>query len=221
AAAAYRCGARRVSIGVGWYVAFPVAYADLSESWAWSRRQRMLVDLAGVWLQGLVATLYVVLHRASGDGVFLAAATAVSASLAWNLNPLLRMDGYWLLADGLGVPNLRREAASALSSLWRSRAWPRSRPTWQWWMLTLYAGAASLFMGVMMFWAVRHLWRVLPALPEFWADRLSRLGHAMGPADTVVAVCGLLVQALLLFAALRLLYLPARRFLKRRSVPTD
>jgi putative peptide zinc metalloprotease protein len=221
AAAAYRCGARRVSIGVGWYVAFPVAFADLSESWAWSRRQRMLVDLAGVWLQGLMATLYVVLHLATDDGVFLAAATAVSASMAWNLNPLLRMDGYWLLADWIGVPNLRREAAASVRFLWRTRSWPRSRPLWQWSVLTLYAVAATAFMGVMMFWALRHLWQMLPALPRLWTDSLFRLGHAVGVADILVVAGGLLVQALLLFAAVRLLYVPARTLLKQRLARPD
>jgi putative peptide zinc metalloprotease protein len=38
-------------------------------------------------------------------------------SLLWNLNPFLRLDGYWLASDLLGIANLRRAAANTLKQL--------------------------------------------------------------------------------------------------------
>jgi putative peptide zinc metalloprotease protein len=91
AAAAWRSGARSVSIGVGWYVCFPVAYADLSETWRMSRRERALIDVAGVYMQGLWLTALMVWHVATDQAVLLVAALSAAMSILWNMNPFLRM----------------------------------------------------------------------------------------------------------------------------------
>lgn len=115
AAAAYRLGARRVSIGVGWYTVLPVAYADLSEIWRYPARERVVVDVAGVYMQGLLVATLMILDRLWANPVWLVAAAATATSMLWNLNPLLRMDGYWIAADAFGIPDLRRRAARQLS----------------------------------------------------------------------------------------------------------
>lgn len=121
AAAAYRCGCRHVEIGIGQYLHMTVLYTDLSEAWRLPRRQRILIDLGGLYLQTVLLCTLVVLARVLGHW------HAPSALFVLNdimvivtLNPFLRMDGYWVCADLIGVPNLRAESIAELQRLWRA-----------------------------------------------------------------------------------------------------
>lgn len=193
AAAAWRLGARRVSIGVGWYVLFPVAYADLSEIWRAPARARALVDIAGVLVQALIVLVLVLAYRTQGHGVLLAAATAASLSMLWNLNPLLRLDGYWLLSDLLGKQNLRRDARDALAAVWAQRRGriPMSAgdglPAPLAWGLAAYALASTAFFGIVLGLA---LWRfhesLVQTLPAFYRQMFMPLPSGSGFAEGLV-----------------------------------
>ena len=52
-------------------------------------------------------------------GVFLLATTTWLATLAVNASPFMRFDGYFLLADYLGLPNLHNRAFAL--ARWRLR----------------------------------------------------------------------------------------------------
>ena len=105
--------------GIGWYWFTPVAFVDTSDMWLGTRRQRILVSLAGPY-----ATL--VLGGAIEVGAQLAPA-GTAAAVAWllslpiygsvllNLNPLLEYDGYYVLSDLLDRPSLRSEALGGFS----------------------------------------------------------------------------------------------------------
>jgi len=51
ATAAYHYGCRQVEIGFGWYLFFGVFYAELSEIWRLTRKQRAVVDGGGMYFQ--------------------------------------------------------------------------------------------------------------------------------------------------------------------------
>lgn len=217
AAAAWRAGARKVSIGVGWYVCFPVAYADLSEAWRFPARQRALIDVAGVYVQSLLVLALLLLYQQGGSAVLLAAATAASLSILWNLNPLLRLDGYWLLSDLLRTSNLRKQAQQALRVQWNRRVSPR----WQLTLdgsaqlsprlaagLALYALVCTLFFAVVI---VLALWRfaggVVDALPGYVRQLASVQLSDLSVADMVVLFGGLVWKCVLLFFLGRFLLL--------------
>ncbi|WP_142942414.1 hypothetical protein [Aliikangiella marina] len=120
AISAYRYGARRVSIGIGWYFIFPVAYADLSESWGFSVRQRMLSTIAGVFYQAVFGSLIFIGFLVTENMCFYSASIAILISILWNLNPFLRLDGYWLIVDLLDNPNLRKEGITSAKRLFKT-----------------------------------------------------------------------------------------------------
>jgi multidrug resistance efflux pump len=97
----------------------PALYVDVSDAWLFRRRrQRVLVSLAGPLFDIGVAALAAIAWRllAPGPGrsiaVLLMVASVVSVLL--NLNPLIRLDGYYVLSDLSGIPNLRAAARRAL-----------------------------------------------------------------------------------------------------------
>lgn len=94
----------------------PCFYCNLSDAYLLKdRRAKMLVGLAGLFFQGVITALFIVLWRLMTPGTvvanFLYVATAFSLAVyLFNFNPLIRLDGYYMLADWLRIPNLRAKA---------------------------------------------------------------------------------------------------------------
>jgi putative peptide zinc metalloprotease protein len=103
----------------------PVPYVDVSGSWRIPRRsQRMAISAAGMYLELLVAFGALLLwtpdslepfDRLCVDVVLLAGLNTV----AFNANPLMRFDGYYIMADAVGIPNLSGESRRYLSNIVR------------------------------------------------------------------------------------------------------
>ena len=113
---ATRFGCRVPTIGVAFMVMMPVLYSDVSDAYRLTdKRKRLAVAAAGVLAELGLAAAATVLWAFLPDGTlrslaFVVATTSWIMSLSVNLNPLMRFDGYYLLADGLGVPNLQDRA---------------------------------------------------------------------------------------------------------------
>ena len=107
-------GAAEGEIGFGVYICFPVLYADVSYAWRLRRTQRAVVDLAGIYFQVLAASIMLVFYTATDNAPLLWSVIAINLSVVPNLNPFLKLDGYWFLSDILGVPNLSSRCGELL-----------------------------------------------------------------------------------------------------------
>ncbi|MBF0294571.1 MAG: HlyD family efflux transporter periplasmic adaptor subunit [Magnetococcales bacterium] len=120
-------GCRVPSMGVALLVLWPVFYTETSEAWKLaSRRERLAVGGAGMAAELILAGLAACLWGFLEDGpmrsaAFLLASSTWIVTLTVNLNPLMRFDGYFLLADALDLPNLQ-ERAFAMGR-WKLREW--------------------------------------------------------------------------------------------------
>ncbi len=114
--AAYRNGCRVRRIGIIILVFFPVLYTDVSDAWKlYNRRDRLAIGSAGMLVELAIACVALffwgVLPEGSlKDMAFVLATASWITTLMVNLNPLLRFDGYYLLADYWGIPNLQTRA---------------------------------------------------------------------------------------------------------------
>lgn len=120
---ATRFGCRVPTIGIAFMVLMPVLYSDVSDSYRLSsKRKRLGIAAAGVIAELGLAAIATLLWGFLPDGTlrsaaFIVATTSWMMSLTVNLNPLMRFDGYYLLADGLGIPNLQ-DRAFAFGQWW-------------------------------------------------------------------------------------------------------
>ena len=112
AAAAAWFGCRRLEIGWGMYYYMTVLYTDLSEAWRLPRKQRALIDVGGMYFQALFATALLGVFAVTGSEVPLYVFLATDLAIASSLNPFFKMDGYWLMSDLLGIPNLHARTAA-------------------------------------------------------------------------------------------------------------
>jgi len=142
--------------GLAFVLFMPLAYVDVTSSWRFaSRWQRLQVTLAGVVAEILIAVLALIVWNCSSSIVIRQAAADVVilasiSSLVFNLNPLLKFDGYFALADLSGVDNLYVHGRTYAHSLGRriflgirnhSRALPADVPGW----VKTYGCAAALY----------------------------------------------------------------------------
>lgn len=107
-------GLKIPTMGVAFMLLWPLLYTDTSEGWKLTeRRARLAIGGAGVVAELLLAGVAALLWSVLPDGILksavwvLAAVTWIS-TLAINLNPFMRFDGYYLLMDALDMPNLHQ-----------------------------------------------------------------------------------------------------------------
>lgn len=98
----------------------PVPYVDATSAWGFRERwKRVLVGAAGMIVELFVAGIAALVWARTGQGTIHSLAynimmVASVSTLVFNLNPLLRFDGYYILSDLLGIPNLGQRALQQL-----------------------------------------------------------------------------------------------------------
>jgi putative peptide zinc metalloprotease protein len=116
AAACRYGGARPGVIGVGFYVVWPAFFTNVTDSYRLGRAGRIRTDLGGVYFNAVFAVLLTVTYLATGYVPLLAAIPLVHLEIVQQLLPSLRLDGYFILADLIGVPDLFGRIVPALRS---------------------------------------------------------------------------------------------------------
>ena len=124
AAACRYGGATPGGMGMGIYMVWPAFYTDVTDAYRLPRRDRLRVDLGGLYFNAVVA---VVTIGASGsswrvDALLLLIALQL-LEMVKQLSPVIRADGYHILADATGVPDLYAHIGPTLRRLlpWRPR----------------------------------------------------------------------------------------------------
>lgn len=118
-----RAGGSCHEMGLMFLIFLPIPYVDASQATGLpDKRLRMLIGLAGMMAELAVASVAVWLWSWASPGlpkavlhqvILLAGVTTV----LFNANPLLRFDGYYVLADWLEIPNLATKANSYIGFL--------------------------------------------------------------------------------------------------------
>lgn len=149
--------------GVLLILLMPLGYVDASSSLTFrSRWKRFAVAAAGMYGELLLAAAGVLVWAGTPEGLVntLARNTVITAgvvTLFFNLNPLMRFDGYHMLCDGLDLPNLATRARLRLREglVWlffgeRPDA-VDSLPKREWGISLVYAVAAGLWRVMILF----------------------------------------------------------------------
>ena len=117
AAAARYSGGEPGAMGAGLYLVWPAFYTDVTDSYRLDRAGRIRTDLGGLYFNAIVVVLTFVWWWATGwEALLLLVATQV-LQMVQQLLPLLRFDGYHVLADLAGVPDLYHRIRPTLLGL--------------------------------------------------------------------------------------------------------
>jgi putative peptide zinc metalloprotease protein len=100
-------------MGILFLVLTPALYCDVTDSWLLPNKwRRIWISAAGIYVECFLASIATFVWWYSTPGLLnsLAMATMFICSvntIMFNANPLLRYDGYYVMADWLEIPNLR------------------------------------------------------------------------------------------------------------------
>jgi multidrug resistance efflux pump len=107
----------------------PAFYCNVSDAWLFPKKShRLWVSFAGAYFELLIWALATAVwcisdpHTVINYVALIVMATSGIKSL-FNLNPLIKLDGYYLLSDYLGLPNLRQRAVGYLRRFFRKLLW--------------------------------------------------------------------------------------------------
>ena len=107
-----RYGGRVFEAGILVIIFIPLTYVNATSSWKFpSRWQRIHVATAGMYIELFAAWLAILYwvghpHTSGGQIAHNTVIVAGISSLLFNANPLMRFDGYYILSDLVGIPNL-------------------------------------------------------------------------------------------------------------------
>ena len=170
----------------------PIPFMDASSCWGFrERRRRMIVGASGMLVEIFVASIAAMIWANTGEGtlhqlcynmMFIASVSTV----LFNINPLLRFDGYYILSDLLDIPNLHGRSSSQLKHFCeyylfgiRSSTSPARSRREAWWLgvfgvlsgiyrillftgIILFVADRLLIVGIVMAFLFICMWVILP-----------------------------------------------------------
>jgi putative peptide zinc metalloprotease protein len=117
AAATRYGGARPGAMGAGLYLVWPALYTDITESYRLGRGGRLRADLGGVYFNAIFMLLTGAAYFCTGFEPLLLMIPLQQLEIAHQLLPLLRLDGYYILSDLTGIPDILSRIKPTLKSL--------------------------------------------------------------------------------------------------------
>lgn len=122
---AVKYGCHVPTIGIAFVMMAPMPYTDVTDAWRLKDRyQRVHIDAAGILVEICLACLATFLWAFLPEGLprqvaFLVATTSWIMSVGVNLNPFMRFDGYYIVADLVRIENLQPRAFDV--GVWKLR----------------------------------------------------------------------------------------------------
>ncbi|WP_433285798.1 hypothetical protein ACQPZQ_28675 [Pseudonocardia sp. CA-142604] len=200
AAACRYGGARPGAMGIGLYLVWPVFFSTVTDAYRLGRAARLRVDLGGVYFNAVAMTVIGVAYLTTGSPWLLVVLVALHIETMWQFLPSVRLDGYYILADLVGVPDLFARLGPILRSVLPgggdhprvAELTPVTRR-----VVACWAALTMAFLGC---WSVMVVVLAPQVLPVVWAALLGHLGttaSAVQAADVAAAALGATQLALL------------------------
>ena len=223
-------GVRHGGVGFGLYLTFPVLYTDVTEIWKLNRRQRCVVNLAGIYFQSIILLPVLVAYFVTGHPVLKYLILLTNINFVITLNPFFRFDGYWLMTDLLGIANLRAKSMELLRYLYYRMCgkapdgWKPAllmvKPAYRY-ALFAYSVVVNLFFGYYFFYIIPlFIIHFVESFPGLFRTLLASLSSGTMPDFGIIQQ----IVAQLLFMAITVYFLyrmvkPLTKIIKWKKAP--
>jgi outer membrane lipoprotein-sorting protein len=165
-------GGRPRGIGFGLYLFYPAFYSDVTDAYRLARAARVRTDLGGIYFHLIFASALISVAAFTGSSFLLAAALLFNIEALRQFIPFVRLDGYWLLADLTGIPDLFSQAVPFARRLWPHRFKGAKLPALKPWATTVFAVYLLITIPVLVYAFVMML-RHVPELVEHTVRALA------------------------------------------------
>jgi putative peptide zinc metalloprotease protein len=159
----------------------PAFCVDVSEVYVYGGKwQRVVTILAGIWVELMFCSVASIIWwgtpagNAVHDFAYKVMMITGVAVVLMNLNPLIKLDGYYLFGELVGVPAMKESSTEYLSSWVRRNLFrlpvevaylrPRQR-----WLFVSYAVISGLYSYALLYTVVRFSYNVFSRFSPQWA----------------------------------------------------
>lgn len=163
----------------------PALYANVTDAWTLADKwKRIIISFAGIYVELVIASIatfvwwYTPAYPTVNNIALCIMVLCSVSTVMFNANPLMRFDGYYMLADWLEVPNLREKANRFLNNLFLSKGLGIEVPPepymapWRKWLFVIYAIASWVYRWVLTF-------SILWFLADFLGPKLKILSQML------------------------------------------
>ena len=116
-------------IGVGIYLVWPSFFTNVTDSYRLSRTGRLRTDLGGLYFNAIFILALAGLYAATSAEVLLLVIAVTHLEMLEQLLPFVRFDGYFIVSDLVGVPDLFARVAPIVKSVCPRAVATRGSPT--------------------------------------------------------------------------------------------
>jgi putative peptide zinc metalloprotease protein len=189
-------------MGCGLYLAWPAFYTDVTDAYRLGRRARLRTDLGGVYFNVVVVLATVAAYLLTGFEPLLILVVVQHIEIAHQLLPVVRLDGYYIVADLTGVPDLFNRIGPILRSLVPGRKADERVTVLKRWVRFAVTAWVLIVVPLLLFQLVMllmHLPRILGTAWDSGAKQWDAAAAAFGDGDWLGGLSGavqLLVLAL-------------------------
>jgi putative peptide zinc metalloprotease protein len=200
-------------MGAGIYLVWPAFYTDVTDSYRLDRRGRLRTDLGGLYFNCVFALATFAVWMATGWDALLLVVPLQLMQMVHQLLPFVRLDGYHILADITGVPDLFARIKPTVTS-----ALPGQEPDarvqalkpWVRVVVTAWVLAVVPLLLLSLLFAVITLPRILATVWDSLGLQWDALRGAWSEADVLAVLAGILSIVAVALPALSTLYLIGR-----------
>jgi putative peptide zinc metalloprotease protein len=215
-------GATPGVMGVGLYIVWPAFYTDVTDAYRLDKRGRLRTDLGGVYFNCVFILATAGLYFLTHFEPLLLVILLQHIEMLHQFLPFLRLDGYYMVADATGVPDLFSRMKPILRSMapWRETEQPvevlkpRVRLAVTVWVLL--AIPALLYVYALM---VLHAPRIIATVWDSAGQQFTVLGDALGGGRIGEAALSVVQLVALVLPAVGLVLILVQSF-KRAALKT-
>src|SRR4051794_28092846 len=198
-------GARPGVMGAGLYIVWPAFYTDVTDAYRLNKRGRLRTDLGGVYFNVVFILATAGAYFATGFEPLLIFIPLMHMEIVHQFLPFIRLDGYYIVSDMTGVPDMFARIKPTLQSLlpWKAsddrvtelKPWVRLVVTA--YVLTVIPALVFMF-GMMLINAPRLF---ATGWDSFWAQE-HRVEHSISAGAWALVAVGILQLAILVLPTL-------------------
>ena len=184
-------GATPGEMGVGIYIVWPAFYTDVTDAYRLGRAGRLRTDLGGVYFNSIFSLATFVAYFLTGWEPLLLIVPLQILEMLHQFLPFIRLDGYYIVGDLTGVPDMFARIKPTLRSLNPFRETPEEVAVLKRWVrvaVTAYVFVVIPLLLLMLGLTVINLPRILTTAWDSFLLQKGKLGHesAAGMVVTVI-----------------------------------
>jgi putative peptide zinc metalloprotease protein len=177
-------GARPGVMGVGLYLVWPAFYSTVTDTYRLNRRGRLRTDLGGVYFNAVFMAAMSGAYLLTGSPWLLVTLVLMHIETMWQFLPSVRLDGYYILADLVGVPDLFSRLGPVLHSMVPGRAMHPRVAELKPWTRRVISLWVALVAPCLLCWVAAFIVLAPQVLPIAWAALLTLIEATLAAAHT-------------------------------------